>query len=734
MGTDLENNSLSYVIVSLPPNGILTDPNNSNASVSEGDTIQGSTVTYSSTSDTATNDSFTFKVNDGKLDSNIASISIDITAVNDIPILSDDSVSTDEDTNVDINFNAVDPDNSQITYSVAINPTNGNVSITNNIATYTPNSNFNGNDSFTVTANDGQATSSPATISITVNAVNDAPVANNNSIILNEGAIVTTLQNGESTVLFNDTDVENSSLTVTLVSNTNNGTLTLNTDGTFSYEHDGSETTSDNFAYKVNDGNLDSNTATVNITVNPVNDNMPTEILITNNSIQENLSSGVIIGQLSVLDIDLPSDNHTYELVSGNGDDNNSSFNINGKNLIINTSLDFETQQNLSIRVKTTDQNNQSFEKPLTINVINVNDISITFNKTDSYCSGNSGTGAINITSVNQTIGNITYNWSATNGAVIPSGQENNQNLTALSNGTYNLSISDTYFTYNKSFEISLTSQYSDLSICYVSSDDSEPTKNRIYLNNQGNYNVAFYEILRESNIANVYTSIGTIASTENSFLDDNSDSMVQSYNYKVRLIDKCGNTSSNSDLHKTILLQSSISVSNSVNLNWSNYVGKSFSTYNIFRNSNQEGFQLIGSVSANNNSYNDATANVTDNNYEYYISVEVDACLTQSKSRESNNSKEIKSNRQSLGTSLSLNSFISLKQLSVYPNPTNSKLHIKLSNDLSLIKGEVYNAVGQIIMETNEAVFSVENLAPAMYFIKIFTSDGIAIRRFIKK
>ena len=734
MGTDLENNSLSYVIVSLPPNGILTDPNNSNASVSEGDTIQGSTVTYSSTSDTATNDSFTFKVNDGKLDSNIASISIDITAVNDIPILSDDSVSTDEDTNVDINFNAVDPDNSQITYSVAINPTNGNVSITNNIATYTPNSNFNGNDSFTVTANDGQATSSPATISITVNAVNDAPVANNNSIILNEGAIVTTLQNGESTVLFNDTDVENSSLTVTLVSNTNNGTLTLNTDGTFSYEHDGSETTSANFAYKVNDGNLDSNTATVNITVNPVNDNMPTEILITNNSIQENLSSGVIIGQLSDVDIALPSDNHTYELVSGNGDDNNSSFNINGKNLIINTSLDFETQQNLSIRVKTTDQNNQSFEKPLTINVINVNDISITFNKTDSYCSGNSGTGAINITSVNQTIGNITYNWSATNGGVIPSGQENNQNLTALSNGTYNLSISDTYFTYNKSFEISLTSQYSDLSICYVSSDDSEPTKNRIYLNNQGNYNVAFYEILRESNIANVYTSIGTIASTENSFLDDNSDSMVQSYNYKVRLIDKCGNTSSNSDLHKTILLQSSISVSNSVNLNWSNYVGKSFSTYNIFRNSNQEGFQLIGSVSANNNSYNDATANVTDNNYEYYISVEVDACLTQSKSRESNNSKEIKSNRQSLGTSLSLNSFISLKQLSVYPNPTNSKLHIKLSNDLSLIKGEVYNAVGQIIMETNEAVFSVENLAPAMYFIKIFTSDGIAIRRFIKK
>ena len=85
-----------------------------------------------------------------------------------------------------------------------------------------------------------------------------------------------------------------------------------------------------------------------------------------------------------------------------------------------------------------------------------------------------------------------------------------------------------------------------------MSSDETDETKNRIFLNNAGNYNVGIYEILRETNSANIYTSIGSMLSSENSFLDENSDNMSQSYNYKVRLIDYCGNQSPNSDFHKT--------------------------------------------------------------------------------------------------------------------------------------------------------------------------------------
>jgi VCBS repeat-containing protein len=735
-GTDTENDALTYFIETLPSNGMLTDPNNNNATVYSGYTLHGTVVSYTSTSDIATTDSFTFKVNDGLLDSSIATSSISISTINDVPVLSDDSVSTNEDTSVNITLKAIDPDDSQISYALVSPATNGSVSIVNNIATYVPSENFYGDDSFTVTANDGEFITAPSTILVTVKAVNDKPKANNNAIVVDEGAISTIIENDEISVLYNDTDAENDPLTVVLVSAPVHGSLTLSSDGTFSYEHDGTETISDSFTYKTNDGSIDGDIAIVTITIKPVNDNIPTDIILSNNSFKEN-SYGVV-GGLSVVDLDLSYEDYAYELVDGKGDDDNTSFLIIGtksKYITLSKVLDYEDKKTLSIRVKVTDENNQSLEKVFTINVINVNDISLSSEITNSYCSsGPSASGAINITSVNQTFGAVNYSWSVSNGGLIPSGQENNQSLTNLTPGTYYLSLSDTEFSYYKSFNIALEPQYNNLSICYVSSDDSEKTKNRIHLNNQGNYNVAFYEVLRESHIANIYTNIGSILATEDSFLDPTSNNMEQSYKYKVRFIDNCGNTSLNSTSHKTILLQSSIAVNKSVNLNWSQYEGSDYTTYNIYRKVNDEDFELINSVSAGNNSYNDSDANTDNNDYEYYVSISVDNCVSFNKSRKSNNSNEIKSNIQSILSQLSLDNIISENQLSVYPNPTNNILHIKLDNDLEFVKGEVYSAFGPKVLITEEVDFPVENLASGTYFIKVFTSEGTAIRRFIKQ
>jgi VCBS repeat-containing protein len=677
-GTDSNDDTLTYIIATLPSNGTLSD-NDTLITVDDlPKTTTSADVDYISTSDTATSDSFTFKVNDGTVDSEAAAVSLAITAVNDVPTLSDDSVSTDEDNSIDITLNASDPDSSQITYAIASDVSNGTVNITNNIATYTPSENFNGSDSFKVTANDGEANSANAIISIIVTSVNDNPVANNNSILVDEGSITTVLANSETTLLHNDTDSENESLIAILVSEPSYGDLLLNTDGTFSYDHDGSDIASDYFTYKVNDGELDSNTATVSIIINTVNDNFPTDIILSNNFIDENLS-GVTIGQFTAKDLDLPADIHAFELVSGIGDTNNTSFTITDNNLIINESFDYETQQSLSIRVKVIDEVNQSFERSYDILINNVNDISITSATTDSYCTGASGTGSITISSIDDTFGNFTLEWSAINGGSIPSGQETIQSLTEISDGTYSVTISDTSFSFTESFEIGLTPQYDALSICYVSSDETDETKNRIFLNNAGNYNVGIYEILRETNSANIYTSIGSILSTENSFLDENSNNMSRSYNYKVRLIDYCGNQSSNSDFHKTILLQSSVAVNNSVNLNWSDYEGTDFSTYNIFRNTNSEGFNLIGSVSASNNSFNDEGADITIDNYEYYISISVDECLNDvSGKSNSKSTTEIKSNRLLLSNeTASVDDFNNLNQLVVFPNPSNDMTHL---------------------------------------------------------
>ena len=107
---------------------------------------------------------------------------------------------------------------------------------------------------------------------ITVELANRAPVAAADSFTVQEGETATFLSSGRASVLANDTDSDGESLIAVLVTDAVNGSLTLNTDGTFSYTHDGSETTRDSFTYRANDGTGDGNIVTVNITVTPYND------------------------------------------------------------------------------------------------------------------------------------------------------------------------------------------------------------------------------------------------------------------------------------------------------------------------------------------------------------------------------------------------------------------------------------------------------------------------------
>src|SRR5207237_6446740 len=96
--------------------------------------------------------------------------------------------------------------------------------------TYTPAANFNGTDSFTYKTNDGALDSNVATVSIVVNAVNDAPVATNDTYGTNEDTLLAIAAPG---VLANDADVDSATLTAALVAGPGHGTLTLNPNGSF---------------------------------------------------------------------------------------------------------------------------------------------------------------------------------------------------------------------------------------------------------------------------------------------------------------------------------------------------------------------------------------------------------------------------------------------------------------------------------------------------------------------
>jgi hypothetical protein len=106
-------------------------------------------------------------------------------------------------------------------------------------------------------------------VSATGVTVNNAPIAIADQITVTKGGTATKLNSNATSVLTNDTDTENNPLTSILVENVTNGTLTFNANGTFSYVHNGSDTTTDSFSYKANDGTSNSNTVVVTISIVP---------------------------------------------------------------------------------------------------------------------------------------------------------------------------------------------------------------------------------------------------------------------------------------------------------------------------------------------------------------------------------------------------------------------------------------------------------------------------------
>ncbi|WP_269616449.1 cadherin domain-containing protein [Prochlorococcus marinus] len=111
---------------------------------------------------------------------------------------------------------------------------------------------------------------------------------------------------------------------------------------------------------------------TVSISVQGVNET-PSNISLSSSSFNENISSNSIIATLSTSDVD-SSDSHTYSLVTGAGDGDNTSFTLDGNNLKINSSPDYETKSTYNIRLKTTDAAGLSYIKPFTLAVQGINE------------------------------------------------------------------------------------------------------------------------------------------------------------------------------------------------------------------------------------------------------------------------------------------------------------------------------------------------------------------------
>ncbi|MGB8434535.1 MAG: DUF2341 domain-containing protein [Burkholderiales bacterium] len=281
--TDAEGAALSAALVSGPANGSVTF-------------LPNGTFVYTPDPDFNGIDNFQYRANDGTVDSNVATVTITVTPVNDPPLITSDgggasaSVNAAENQTAVTTVSATDPDvPTTLTYSISGGADQGLFSIVAGTGVLTFNAapdfetftdaNSDGVYEVEVTVSDGLGGTDLQLMSVTVTDANDDPTALDDS-----GAAFTTNEDSAFTtgnVLANDTDLDIGDVLAVSVLDTTValGLVTDNGDGTFNYNPNGAfnylavgESTTDTFSYTVSDGNGGTATATVTLTITGTDD------------------------------------------------------------------------------------------------------------------------------------------------------------------------------------------------------------------------------------------------------------------------------------------------------------------------------------------------------------------------------------------------------------------------------------------------------------------------------
>lgn len=256
--TDPDGDDLIALVQEAPQQGNLTafDPDTG-------------TFTYTPSIGATGEDSFVYVASDGIRESPFTTVTI--TIVEPVPVGNPDTYSVIPGEALTVNAangvlaNDTDPDGDSLVAELNNSVDSGSLSLNaNGSFTYTPNNGFSGLDSFTYFAVDPNDNRSASTV-VTLNVSDTQPSAVDDNYVTAQGVdLVVDRLNG---VLSNDSDPNGDTLTASVVNDVDNGSLTLNQDGSFTYSPNGGFGGTDTFTYRANDGSENSNTATVTIEV-----------------------------------------------------------------------------------------------------------------------------------------------------------------------------------------------------------------------------------------------------------------------------------------------------------------------------------------------------------------------------------------------------------------------------------------------------------------------------------
>ena len=251
---DPDNNPLTITSVTTPLHGSAS--------------TNGLYVVYTPTAGYIGPDTCSYTINDGTGNTDTAIISLTVAIINNPPNAYDDTATVVEDSTgnqLNVLSNDNDPNGDPITIIGVIQPPHGTVSYTTTYVLYTPAPNYHGSDSFTYTISDGGSTDS-ARVNMTITSVNDLPVAADDIATVSEDS-----SNNQLNVQANDMDEDGDTLVITTVTTPAHGSVTF-TALYVMYTPAQNYTGIDTFVYTIVDGHGGSDTATVTVTVTPIND------------------------------------------------------------------------------------------------------------------------------------------------------------------------------------------------------------------------------------------------------------------------------------------------------------------------------------------------------------------------------------------------------------------------------------------------------------------------------
>ena len=212
------------------------------------------------------------------------------------------------------------------------------------------------------------------------------------------------------------------------------------------------------------------------------------------------------------------------------------------------------------------------------------------------------------VTCSNFTDATLTVSYSTGMYTFLWSNGETTQSIDSLPLGSYNVIVTDSLgcnVTLNADVFLGIPpANNMSPEICYVTVD-SISANNTIIIKEIGNLLASKFIIYKE-NSTNIFLPIDTIDHNSLEYIDVNSNTMMQSYRYKVSVLDTCGNESLMSDFHKTIHLTISSGVNGEVNLLWNNYEGYQPLEYLIFRSVNNGTMSQVGVLPGTNLAFTD--------------------------------------------------------------------------------------------------------------------------------